>query len=344
MEQAGHESLCLVLPGTETEEYARKMGISHLALDCNTTNPLEVAQLYRRMRRLVLDFQPDIVNCHRGESFILWGMLRKQLGGFGLVRTRGDQRLPKNNVFNRWLHGRAADAVVATNSRMARHFQNTMGLPAEKLWTILGGVDKEKYHFDAAGRKRIRAEFGFTDDDVVVGMVGRFDLVKGQHEFIQALSLCYHQHGLHNIRIFFIGFATDTTEEQVWEWCSRYGVRKITTISGTRSDLAECISALDVGVSASLFSETIARAPMEIMACTRPLIATDVGVLPDIVPPLGLVPAGDVSAMARTLASVIEDSHYRADLLRTEQEIMSQFGGRDFLRQTMVMYQGIRNT
>lgn len=340
-EQAGHESLCLVLPGTEAEDYARKMGVSHLSLNCNTTNPLEVAHLYIQLRRLVKDFQPDIVNCHRGEAFILWGLLRKQLPSFRLVRTRGDQRLPKNNIFNRWLHGQAADAVVATNSRMARHFQDTMGLPAEKLWTILGGVDKNIYHFDPEGRSRVRAEFGYSDDDVVIGMVGRFDMVKGQHDFIQAVSQCHHQYGLRNLKILFVGFATDTSEEEVWQWCRQYGVRKITSISGTRHDLAACISALDIGVSASLFSETIARAPMEIMACNRPLVATRVGVLPDIVPPSGLVPPKDPSALASTLTQVVVDAAYRNNLLQREQEIMSQFGGKDFLRQTLVMYQGL---
>jgi glycosyltransferase involved in cell wall biosynthesis len=341
MEQAGHQSLCLVLPGTEAEEYAAKMGVSHLALDCNTTNPLRIAALYARMYNLVQNFQPDVINCHRGEAFILWGLLRKQLGSFKLVRTRGDQRLPKNNVFNRWLHGQAADAVVATNSRMARHFQNTLRLPPDKLWMILGGVDKKKFRFDAEGRRRVRAEFGYNDQDVVVGMVGRFDMVKGQHDFIRAVSQCYHQSELRNIKVLFIGFATDTSEEQVWEWCSQSGIRGITSITGTRDDLAACISALDIGISASLFSETIARAPMELMACARPLIATEVGVLPDIVPSQATVPAGNPPVLARTLARAIQDTNFRNEVVRLEQETMSQFSGKDFLRKTMVMYRGL---
>ena len=92
------------------------------------------------MRRLVKDFRPDVVNCHRGESFLFWGAL-KEAGGYALVRTRGDQRLPKGNWPNRMLHTKVADAVIATNSVMARYFAGPMGVPPQRLHTILGGVD-----------------------------------------------------------------------------------------------------------------------------------------------------------------------------------------------------------
>ena len=53
-----------------------------------------------------------------------------------------------------------------------------MGLPGRKVWTILGGVDTKKFCFDAAGRERVRAEFGYFPSDRVIGIVGRFDDVR----------------------------------------------------------------------------------------------------------------------------------------------------------------------
>ena len=58
------------------------------------------------------------------------------------------------------------------------------------------------------------------------------------------------------------------------------------------------LRALDVGVVASLWSETIARAALEIMACGRPLVSTSVGVMPDLLPASALVAPGDVDALA----------------------------------------------
>ena len=71
---------------------------------------------------------------------------------------------------------------------MVRHFAEKMHVPAERLHMILGGVDTERFRFDSEGRMEVRARYGFTDDECVVGLLGRFDLVKGQRETIAALA------------------------------------------------------------------------------------------------------------------------------------------------------------
>ncbi|EPR41213.1 glycosyl transferase group 1 [Desulfovibrio sp. X2] len=341
MREAGHEALVVGLPGTESFGVAERWGLAPVPMELNTQNPLRMAALYRDIAALVSDFRPDVVDCHRGESFLLWAILKLRTRAFRLVRTRGDQRLPKANLPNTWLHRDAADAVIATNSRMARHFVREMGLPRSKVWTILGGVDTDCFRFDAAGRERVRAEFGFTPDDQVVGIVGRFDEVKGQRELIAAMGRLRQRDGMHRARLFLVGFPTTLSTEQVMAWCREAGIEDGVRVTGPRDDVAACLSALDVGVCASLFSETIARAPMEIMACGRPLISTSVGVLPDLIPPQALCRPGDVPGMEELLLLALSQPEWLAAVREEEQRTMSQYSGRDFLSQTLSLYQGL---
>ena len=227
---AGHESRVVALADTETFAKAEEMGLRPLAMPLNAKNPLEFPGLIRDMGRLVRAFRPDVVNCHRGESFLFWGLL-KGMGGYALVRTRGDQRLPKGNLPNRILHTRVADAVVATNSVMARHFAEKMRVPAERLHMILGGVDTELFRFDPEGRAEVRARYGFTDDECVVGLLGRFDLVKGQRETIAALAKLVGE-GVRNIRLLLLGFSTATLQEEVEAWIREAGMERYVTITG----------------------------------------------------------------------------------------------------------------
>jgi glycosyltransferase involved in cell wall biosynthesis len=308
-------------------------------MDLNTTTPWGIAALYGKLKGLVGEFRPDVVNCHRGESYLLWGLLKKELKSFRLIRTRGDQRLPKANLVNRWLHNDVSDAVITTNSPMTCHFRDAFKVPEGKLHQILGGVDTDSFYPDPAARARIRRELGYGDSDFVVGLLGRFDRVKGQHELIQAVAKLHGQ-GMTSIRLLLLGFDSATPESTVRGWITEHGIESITAITGKRPDIASCLNALDLGVIASLWSETIARAALEIMASGVPLVSTDVGVLPDLLEPEALFPAADKDAMAGRIRKVMTDPKLTESLRREQAQRMRDLSGHDFLAKTLAVYEG----
>lgn len=336
--EAGHEVRVIGLKDTESFKVAQTWGLPITAMDLNTQTPWGLLRLFRDLKKLLRTFSPDIVNCHRGEGFILWGILRKTMGSFRLVRTRGDQRLPKTNIANRLLHAHIADAVISTNSRMTRHFQETFALGKDRLFQIIGGVDRARFRFDPAGRKKIRRELGYTDADIVVGLLGRFDLVKGQKETIEAIASIYRRSDCRHVRLMLLGFETDTREAQVRQWIQDNGIQDITHITGKCQDVTAYISALDLGIVSSLWSETIARAALEIMSCEIPLLGTTVGVMPDLLQPEALIPPGDVTALGERIASVITDTASRNLIHEQQRQRMQTLGDQDFLKQTMAVY------
>ncbi len=335
--EAGHEVLVLGLPGTLSARKAEEWGLPLKVTNLNTVSPWGIVGLYRELKKLVRDFRPDVVNCHRGESFVLWGLLRKELGGFRLIRTRGDQRLPKANLINRWLHGSACDRVISTNSLMTGHFQDAFGLPPSRLHQILGGVDTNVFFPDAAARARIRAELGYSEADFVVGLLGRFDRVKGQLELIRAVARL-HRQGLTQVRLLLLGFDSATAESEVRGWIAEHGLEHAAIITGRRADIPACLNALDLGVVASLWSETIARAALEIMACRVPLIGTRVGVLPDLLEDKALVMPGDIDALAALIRKTVTDETLCPDLRHAQSRVMAGLSGREFLAQTLKVY------
>ncbi|HAS88826.1 MAG TPA: glycosyl transferase, partial [Desulfovibrio sp.] len=316
LQDAGHEVLLITVPGSETEEKAIEMGLNVQTIELNSARPLKLINACTKVYSLIKKHKPHVVNCHRGEAFFWWGILHKLRMGYKLVRTRGDQRLPKSDFFNRYLHSKVADAVVVTNKRMADHFLEKMELAENRLWLIHGGVDSDKFCFDPEGRRQVREKFGFTEDDVVIGMLGRFDRVKGQKELIEALAKTRNNVDGKSIRLFLIGFPTATSKHEVDTWLTNNGLTDITAISGKCENVTACISAMDIGVIASLWSETIARAALEIMACERPLISTSVGVMPDLLPAQALVPPQDVNQLSLKLDEIINSPGFKEELLK----------------------------
>ncbi len=337
MREHGHECLMVGLENTESFRKAQSLGLEPVALPLNTGNPCAMPQLLRSMRRLVRDFQPHIVNCHRGESYPLWARLRAT-ENFALVRTRGDQRLPKSNLFNKILHQRFADAIIATNSPMARHMVDKMGVPASRVHTILGGVGEQFYEHDELGRQQVRAEFNWTQEHFVVGLLGRFDTVKAQRETIQAVARL-RQAGMHHIRLMLAGFATSISLAEVQGWIAEAGIADITVITGKRSDVTACIAAMDLGIVPSLWSEAIARAAVEIMARGVPIVSSTVGVMPDLLPPDAMFPVGDIAAMEAMLAKAMTDHAWRNELRQHCIHRMASLRDVDFYHDTIDVYE-----
>ncbi len=335
---AGHEVLTLGLEGTQSFAKAEEWGLEPLALPLNDQGPLRLAGLYGRLGGLIRKFRPQVVNCHRGESFFLWGLLKRFSGQpFVLIRTRGDQRPPKNNPPNRFLHSQLADAVIATNSITARAFTEDLGLARDKVHTILGGVDKDVFKRDEAGRARVRAEFGLEDKDFVVGILGRFDPVKGHRTLLEAAA--FLRHLSRPLKILFIGFAAGISEAQLLEQAGALGLSAGLRLTGRRPDVPALVSALDLGVLASIGSEAIARAALEIMACDVPLLSTNVGVMPDLLPIEFLLPPGDSPALSTALAQLVNDSGRYHRLRDAGRKSIQRLGQDDFLEKTLQVYQ-----
>lgn len=345
LQDAGHESIVAGLAGTPPLEKAKEMGLRTIALPFNSASPAKLFETWNGMDSLIRDFRPDIVNCHRGEAFVLWALMQKKYG-FGLVRTRGDRRLPKNGLINRWLHCKAADAVIATNGLMTRHFADVINVPAERLHTILGGVDTVRFHKDSAAREEMRRAFGYRDSDFVMGLLGRMDDVKGIKETIEALGIARRiSEDARRIRFLVIGFDSEFKTEDVARWSRENGLGElgeVVTVTGKVDHPEAVLNALDLGMLASLGSEAIARAALEIMATGVPLISSTTGVMPDLIPAEYSFEPGDTAAMAQRMIQAL-DADWREKLAAYCHARILEGGLRleDFLAQTMAVYDPI---
>ncbi len=342
LREAGHETLVLGLPAAASFKKAEEWGLEPRGLELNSANPLVLGKLYGQLRRIIADFRPHVVNCHRGEGFLLWGALKAAGDNFALVRTRGDQREPKNNLPNRILHGRVADAVIATNSRTRDSLVQRLGLPPEKVSLVPGGVDTKAFYPDQAGRTAVRAEFNWGPDDFVVGLVGRFDPVKGHDVLLEALRRVRETPGQgdngRKLRLFLIGFGANISENDMLRRIAEAGLGDVTAISGRRNDINACLNALDLGVLASTGSEAIARAAVEIMACGVPLLSTNVGIMPDLLPDSLLIPPNRPDLLAESLRRAAYEPDWLEILREAGRNTMGHIKESDFLEQTLAVY------
>ena len=167
------------------------------------------------------------------------------------------------------------------------------------------GVDLERFQFDPEGRRRVRAELGVADDELLVGTVGRRVREKGLAEFAGTASLLRHR-----ATFVWVG-PEDDTEPSVTD-----GHADAVRFVDERTDMPAVYSAFDVFVLAS-YREGFSRASMEAAACGRALVLSDIRGCREIgrdQEHLLLVAPGDASAISDAVGRLLDDESERSRL------------------------------
>jgi len=149
----------------------------------------------------------------------------------------------------------------------------------------------------------VRAELGLAADSTLVGMIARFAPQKGVLEFIRACADVVERWTDVELVLAGDGPLRDAAESLREE----LGLQRKLHMIGEVESADALVGALDVVVIASL-SEGSSIVAMEAMAAERPVVATEVGGVPEVVVhgETGiLVRPGDPSALAAGIESLL---------------------------------------
>jgi glycosyltransferase involved in cell wall biosynthesis len=165
------------------------------------------------------------------------------------------------------------------------------------------------------GGTSLREELGVPASRPIVGLVGRLNQVKGQREFLLAADLVARAHP--DAVFLLIGIIRPTSPwaplagyfREVEALTRRPSLRGRVVLTGWRTDLPRVMASLDILVQPSR-RETFGRVLIEAMASQKPVVATRVGGMPEIVVhgETGLiVPPEDPSALAEAILELLQD-------------------------------------
>ncbi len=301
----GHRVIFLGLPGSPLVAKAQREGYPAVGTgDLNTLNPLRWPAAVRNLRSLISREKAEIVDVHRSEGFALW-VAAVRGSGAALVRTRGDMRRPRRDPFNRFLHVYGCHGLAASGRKVAEELGDAFNLDPPQIRVIYFGVDA--VHFSPGEDRGLRREWGVGSDQFLTGMVGRVDRVKGLGNFLQAAALVARDRP--GAR-FLVAVKEDHPDLPTYrDMAVKLKLEDRLTLLGYRSDIERVYRALDAVVVASLGSEANCRVTLEAMATGLPVIATKVGIIPEVLQDGRsgyLVEAGEVAPMVEAMADLID--------------------------------------
>lgn len=266
---------------------------------------------YRRLTALLRELHPEIVHTH-GVRGNLIGRLAARRVGVPVVVTTVHSVLPRDypSPLSRLVNSLTERATA----RLTTHFIGVSGfigdylaasgIPRAKITVIYNGIDPAPWE-RWAGDTSFRARFGIHPDAPLFGIVARLHPVKGHRYFLEAVRDVSRQFPAARFVIVGSGFYWQEVDSLIRE----YGLAECCIRTGFLPDAGPAYAALDCLVISSL-SEGFGLTALEAAALGKPVIATRVGALPEIIEDgvTGLlVPPADPGALARAMINVLND-------------------------------------
>ena len=197
------------------------------------------------------------------------------------------------------------DRYVPVSHDLARWLTNVVNIPAAKSELIMNGVDTVRFAPDLPA-----ANTPFPEGSFVIGTVGRLQDVKDQASLIEAFALLCAARPAQRARLRLAVVGDGPLRERLAQKAQDAGVTDLVWFAGARNDIPELMRSFDVFALSSIAEGTPVTL-LEAMACARPVVATAVGGIPEVVQDGvngALVPASNPQALAEALGRYVDDS------------------------------------
>ena len=295
-------------PDSQIAKRALEVGMTFYALRTHKALlPFEVA----RLAAWLLANRVDVVNTHSSNDGWLAG-LAARLAGCRLIRSRHIEVDYPNRFMSGVAFRTLPHHVITTSQRIADRLVAELGVPRERVDCIATGTDLTR--FNPAQEGMLRKELGLAPDVALVGMISVLRSWKGHHTLLDAAELLLK----HGRKIHFAIAGEGPMRLDLPGRIEQPTLKGHVTLLGHRTDVPNLLASMDVLVLPSYAHEGIPQIILQAQAMVRPLVATCIGGIPEVVEDnvTGLlVEPKDAQALATKIAAILDD-RVLADRLR----------------------------
>ncbi|MCM2272759.1 MAG: glycosyltransferase family 4 protein [candidate division Zixibacteria bacterium] len=213
---------------------------------------------------------------------------------------------------------RFADRVVAVSESQAEKLRQLRVAP-EKIVVVRNAIDPEA--FQSIERLSLRKRFTLPADSIVGFACGRFSAEKGQADLIRATAIASAR--APRLRLIMAGNGPEF--ERCRELITRHHLEQIVFMPGFERDAVAYLKDADFLVNPSL-SEGLPNVILEAMAVGVPVIATNVGGVPELLTDNEsglLVPPSDPMSLATAILRLVDNLDLRGRLAATASQVLS---------------------
>ena len=239
------------------------------------------------------------------------------------------------------------DRIIVNSDAVGMQFSHS-AKAYKKVVRIYNAVDLTEFEPSLQGW-RVREEFRIPSSAPLVGLIAHLTPWKGHDYFLKAAAKIGQ--ALPEARFLIVGDVIYQTEghetykKDLEVLCSDLGLGEKVIFTGFRYDIPEVIAALDVVAHASSQPEPFGRVLIEAMAMGKPVVATNLGGVPEVVKDgeTGLlVPPRDSEALAEASIKLLKDKQFASWLgANGLKHVRANFDARSHVEQIEALYKSL---
>ncbi|GBC97492.1 N-acetyl-alpha-D-glucosaminyl L-malate synthase [bacterium HR16] len=269
--------------------------------------------------RVVREQRIDIIHTHLTRA-TYYGLLLGLLTRKPVVST---VHVFTSDPAYRWL-SRLGNPLIAV-SEAVRRWLIEHGVPASEVQTIYNATDFVSLNgAHANAPQEVRKEFGLPESSKLIGLFAKVTPIKGQDLLLEALPQVLRSHP--DTHVLFVGSTNGEFARRIQQRAKELSVSRHVVFTGLRADVARLMQAVDV-VTLPSRTETFGLAVLEAMALGKPVVATRVGGLPELVRDgeTGILVDYTTASLAHALNELLSSADLRHRLGQTARTFACQY-------------------
>ena len=233
-----------------------------------------------------------------------------------------------------------SSVIIAVSDGVSKAIEKRPFIDSDKIKVINYGIDLKLFKFSEEERRETRLKLNIANNDKVVLFLSLLSKQKGADIAIRALNELARNNK--SIKLIIAGNGEYFEDAKLLVTKFKFESRVIFTGFVHNEDTRKYYNASDIFIFPTLRLESFGIVIAEAMACSKPVIASDIGSIPDVIDN-GidgiLTPIGDFKELARQINLLLNDQQYSAKLAQNaRQKALDKFGLDRMIEETIKVF------
>ncbi|MDR2905096.1 MAG: glycosyltransferase, partial [Helicobacteraceae bacterium] len=165
--------------------------------------------------------------------------------------------------------------LIICNSHAGKELCAQRKFPNKKLVVVENGIDVDRFKYSAEGAMKIREEFKIADNEKIILLPARLDIMKDHKNFFNAAKILLESYD-RDLKFICVGGGDQNYKNELVKYAENLGILENVIFTNARNDIIDFYSSSSSSSSSS-FGEGFSNAIAESMSCGTICAVTDVG-------------------------------------------------------------------